>query len=66
MQMGPAGDMRPNGRGGDRDFTLPPAVGWDRGSERASHDVDVYSTPLTFRTAGFPQYDWKVGMSGET
>jgi hypothetical protein len=23
-------------------------------------------SPLSFRTAGFPQYGWKAGVSGET
>ena len=23
-------------------------------------------SPLSFRTAGFPQYGWKAGLSGET
>jgi len=40
------------------------AVGWDRGADRASNDADVSSTPLSFRTAGFPQYGWKAGVSG--
>jgi hypothetical protein len=41
-----------------------PAVGWDRGEDRASNDADVSSIPLSFRTAGFPQYGWKAGLSG--
>ena len=40
-------------------------VGWDRGADRASNDADVSSIPLSFRTAGFPQYGWKAGLSGD-
>src|SRR5262249_26551940 len=32
------------------------------GAKRASNDADVSSIPLSFRTAGFPQYDWKAGF----
>jgi hypothetical protein len=35
-------------------------------ADRASNDADVSSIPLSFRTAGFPQYDWKAGLSDET
>src|SRR5215472_17008714 len=41
----------------------PPAVGEARGADRASNDADVSSIPLSFRTAGFPQYGWKDGVS---
>jgi hypothetical protein len=38
-------------------------VGLDRGADRASNDADVSSILLSFRTAGFPQYGWKAGLS---
>src|SRR5260370_38921896 len=34
------------------------------GADRASNDADVSSIPLSFRTAGFPQYGWKAGFPG--
>jgi hypothetical protein len=39
------------------------AVGWDRGADRTSNDADVPSIPLSFRTASFPRYGWKAGLS---
>jgi hypothetical protein len=32
--------------------------------KRASYDADVSTTSPINRTAGFPQYGWKVGLSG--
>jgi hypothetical protein len=40
------------------------AVGWDHGANRASNDAAVSIVPPIIRTAGFPQYGWKVGLSG--
>jgi hypothetical protein len=37
-------------------------VGWDRGADRASNDADVSSTPLSFRTAGFPRYAGRLAF----
>ena len=36
-------------------------VGSRRGP--ASNDADVSSIPLSFRTAGFPQYGWQADLS---
>jgi hypothetical protein len=33
----------------------------NRGKDPASNNADVSSIPLRFRTAGFPQYDWRAG-----
>jgi hypothetical protein len=40
-----------------------PVVGWDRGANRASNDAAVSTVPPIIRTAGFPQYGWKAGLS---
>jgi hypothetical protein len=42
-------------------------VGWSGRTVARSGlriDADVSTVPLSFRTAGFPQYGWKVGLSG--
>jgi hypothetical protein len=49
-----------------RRFLPPPATGrvrWWRGSGLRMMPT-FPPPPLSFRTAGFPQYGWKVGLSG--
>jgi hypothetical protein len=43
---------------------IPALVGQDHGANRASNDAAVSMVPPIIRTAGFPQYGWKVGVSG--
>jgi len=49
-----------------RRFVCPPSTGrvrWWRGSGLRMMPT-FPPPPLSFRTAGFPQYGWKVGLSG--